>query len=156
MKRNVFLCLMFACLVSCTSNGNKSETQVEESAVVSENSNESKNPNEEVLVKDFLTTLYDDYVFGNQDFSAIKTHFSEDVLKRLKDEYEYDDEEGYAVWLFKTDAQDGPSDVCQVSNVNKEENGWYAVEYVDMGIKGKCLFSVQLRDNEVFVSDFKQ
>lgn len=135
-----------ACLVSCTSNGSKAEAQ----AAVSEN------PNEEVLVKDFLTKLYADYVFGGQDFSAIKTHFSEDVLKRLRDEYEYDDEDGYAVWLFRTDAQDGPSDVCQVNSINKEENGWYAVEYVDMGFEGKCLFSVQLHDNEVFVSDFKQ
>ena len=154
MKRNVFLCVMVACLFSCTSNGSKAEAQAEaqaeESVIVSEN------PDEEVLVKDFLTKLYADYVFGSQDFSAVKTHFSEDVLKRLKDEYEYDDEDGYAVWLFRTDAQDGPSDVCQVNSVNKEENGWYAVEYVDMGLEGKCLFSVQLRDNEVFVSDFKQ
>lgn len=62
----------------------------------------------------------------------------------------------WRVKLFRTDAQNDPSDVCQVNSVNKEENGWYAVEYVDMGFEGKCLFSVQLHDNEVFVSDFKQ
>lgn len=137
MKRRIILLLAFAGLLfSC---GNKS-SQAEE--------------NNEVVVKAFLTTLYSDYVFQYHEFSLIENHFSEKVLKRLKQEYDYDGE-GYAVWLFRTGAQDGPSNVSKVNDITTEPDGWYVVKYTDMGIEGTCRFLIQLRDGEPFVLDFK-
>ena len=137
MKRRIIILLAFAGLLfSC---GNKS-SQAEE--------------NNEVVVKAFLTTLYSDYVFQYHEFSLIENHFSKKVLKRLKQEYDYDGE-GYAVWLFRTGAQDGPSNVSKVNDITTEPDGWYVVKYTDMGIEGTCRFLIQLRDGEPFVLDFK-
>ncbi len=148
-----FTSIIISCLlISCSSKSDSSSSPVSETNSVS---NFNENIDEESIVKEFLTTLYQDYVFNYQDFSTIKNHFSEKVLNRLRNEYEYDGE-GYAVWLFRTGAQDGPNDISQVNSIKKEEKGWYVVEYTDMGYDGKCRFLIQIRNNDVHILDFEQ
>ena len=152
MKKAFILSLVLTgILFSCSGKSGKTEEQqiVTEDTITVNNKEDN-----ETVVKNFLTTLYSDYVFQYHDFSLIQNHFSEQVLHRLRQEYDYDGE-GYAVWLFRSDAQDGPSDVSKVNTITPEPDGWYAVHYTDMGIKGTCHVLIQLRDGEPGVQDFK-
>ena len=86
-----------------------------------------------------LETFYNDYVFGNKDFSNIaKTICTPRLLQQLKDAYEYECESGdcYAIWLFRSGNQDGISNVSKVISVTDEGEGWNKVVYLDMGIEG--------------------
>ncbi|MBQ6155512.1 MAG: hypothetical protein IJK22_02820 [Bacteroidales bacterium] len=154
MKKIMFIALVIttSLLISCANKSKKNDSQqsaeVEDTTIV-------ENLEEERLAKEFLTSLYNDYVFGHQNFSKIKSHFSEKILNRLRNEFEYDGE-GYAIWLFRTGTQDGPSNICQVNSIDKGENGWYTVSYTDMGYDGKCRFLIEIQDNDVFVLDFEQ
>lgn len=85
--------------------------------------------------------FYNDYVFGNKDFSNIAhTICTPKLLQFLKDaydqEYECLDGECYAMWLFRTGNQDGVSNVSKVTNITNESDGWVKVSYIDMGIEG--------------------
>lgn len=105
----------------------------------------------------FLKDLYADYVFRPGDFSDIRSHFSEEVLGRLRDGYEYDcdREECFAVWMFRSGHQDGIDNDSKVLSVENAGNGWYEVCYSDMGFDGKCSFKAQIKDGRVFITDFK-
>lgn len=71
------------------------------------------------------------------------------LLQKLKDAYEYDCEDGecYATWLFKTNNQDGLSDVCEVKNISLEDDNWYKIEYVDMGNEGTTFVRLEIDNN---------
>ena len=104
----------------------------------------------------FLTDLYEKYVLctrGYHNFSKIKSHFSPKILKKMRKEFEYDGG-GYAVWIFRTGVQDGPSE-SQLRSITPEGDGWYKVSFSDMGYKGSCRFKAEIRDGEVFISDYK-
>lgn len=86
-----------------------------------------------------LSDFYNHYVFGNKDFSTIaKTTCTPRLLQQLKEAYEYECESGdcYAMWLFRSDNQDGVSNECRVKEVTDEGGGWFKVSYIDMGIEG--------------------
>lgn len=89
---------------------------------------------------DLLRSLYVQYVFGDQllDSAYVHTHFSSEMVKFLKDSYEYDCESNdcYAVWLFRTSAQDGPMPKSEISEIKPLKDHWYEVSYLDMGISG--------------------
>ena len=140
--------------ISCGNQSGKTEEKEVSENVTKTEAEVIESVNDDAAVKDFLTTLYNNYVFEYKDFSAIKQHFAPNVLKRLKDGYDYDGE-GYAVWLFRTGAQDGPSDVSKVNSIEKDSDGWYVVKYTDMGIEGTCRFLVEQHNSEVIVLDFK-
>ena len=111
---------------------------------------------EEKLVTVFLTDLYEKYVLctrGYHNFSKIKSHFSPKILKKMRKEFEYDGG-GYAVWIFRTGVQDGPSE-SQLRSITPEGDGWYKVSFSDMGYKGSCRFKAEIRDGEVFISDYE-
>ena len=107
----------------------------------------------------FLQELYDKYVFWNDEvgnFEDVVEHFSQKILTELRKAYEYEyDGSGYAVWLFRTGAQDGPEDKSKVTSILIEGDDWYTVFFSDMGLKGSCRFQAKLVDGKVFVSEFE-
>lgn len=155
MKRIIFSFLIiyaYAILSSC--GGSSQKTPSEKSM---EETKESVSVNEQNQVNLFLQELYDKYVFGNDDFcnfEDIVEHFSPKILTKLRNEFEYDGG-GYAVWLFRTGAQDGPEDKSEVTSISTEGDGWYTVFFSDMGIKGSCRFQAKLVNGKVFVSKFE-
>ena len=63
--------------------------------------------------ENFIMKLYDDYVFGGEDFTPIARKFyTEKLRKQLSDAYGYDclDGECYTIWLFRSGIQDGPTE----------------------------------------------
>ena len=104
----------------------------------------------------FLKTLYGSYVFGGDDFSLLAHKYCTDRLReQLAAAYDYDCPEGeecYATWLFRSGAQDGPSDECRLKTIVKLKHGWYRVKFVDMGIEGSVKIKF-VRSNGVLMMD---
>ncbi len=155
MKRvifNLFILYVYVILASC--GGSSQKTPFKESM---EETTESVSVNEQNRVNAFLQELYDEYIFGSDgsgDFEDVVEHFSPEILSKLRNEFEYDGG-GYAVWLFRTGAQDGPEDKSEVTSISTGGDGWYTVFFSDMGVKGSCRFQAKLVDGKVFVSRFE-
>ena len=89
---------------------------------------------------EFIKELYNSYVFGSYDLALIADRFCTDRLrKKLADAYGYDCPDGeqcYAVWMFRSGVQDGPSNECRLTSIINLKNGWYRVRFIDMGVPG--------------------
>ena len=88
---------------------------------------------EESVAKDFIENMYNDELYQDERF--LVCYCSPQLLKKLRDEFEYDEMEGYASWLFRSQNQDGPSERHEVIKVESEGNNWYRYDFYDMGIK---------------------
>lgn len=145
MKKITFSILAILPLMMAVSCGNSS----------SKGGDLSTKERQEVTI--FLTNLYENYVLypAHNNFSEIADHFSDKILNRLKNEFEYDDGVGYAVWLFRTDTQDGPGP-SKVNKITFEKDNWCTVYFTDMGFDDICRFKVEMRNGEVYVLDFEK
>ena len=100
-----------------------------------------------------IVRFYEDYVFyGKDDLSieeAVKKYCTPELVRKLKDDYDYDGE-GYAIWDFRG-PQWGPgdSDAHQVDAVTPMGEGRYKVEYTDGGEKHSCTVSVIVKGSNV-------
>ena len=145
-----------AIAVSC---GNKQQAQQSESdstivatdsVVVEEVAPENNAAELEAKAIEKIQKFYKDYVFGQEEATdeVINSYCTKKLAKKLADEYEGG---GYAVWDFRSGAQDGDSDVQKVNNVEAFGEGKYKVSYNDMGTKGSCIISVVVDgDNILF------
>lgn len=79
----------------------------------------------------FIRDMYEKVLY--EDYSFLEEHCSEGLLADLSDSYDYDGG-GYAVWKFRSGAQDGPSDEHALISIEDEGNGWYRYTAIDMGI----------------------
>lgn len=85
------------------------------------------NPDDRAFIRNmYEKSLYEDYTF-------LERHCSKDLLTKLAEEYDYEGE-GYAVWKFRSAAQDGPSKEYAMKSIEDEGNGWYKYTAIDMGI----------------------
>lgn len=98
-------------------------------------------PTDGVDAESFIRDFYQNRLFEDEAF--LKEHCSCHLISRLREAYDYEGE-GYAVWLFRSGAQDGPdgtkNDVVSV----EREGDWYTYEAYDCGI----LFSRSVKLNE--------
>ena len=93
--------------------------------------------------EEFLREFYTECVFGvNPECHKILVeNSSERLLKCLRDGYGYDceDDNCYAIWLFRTGFQDSDYRAVDTTGVKEVVNlngGCYLVRYFDMGWKG--------------------
>lgn len=93
--------------------------------------------------EEFLREFYTECVFGvNPECRKILVeNSSERLLKCLRDGYGYDceDDNCYAIWLFRTGFQDSDYRAVDTTGVKEVVNlngGCYLVRYFDMGWKG--------------------
>ena len=147
-----------AIAVSC---GNKQQAQQSESdstfvatdsVVVEEVAPENNAAELDAKAIEKIQKFYKDYVFGQEEATdeVINSYCTKKLAKKLADDYEYEGG-GYAVWDFRSGAQDGDSDVQKVNNVEELGEGKYKVSYNDMGTKGSCIISVVVDgDNILF------
>lgn len=106
---------------------------------------------EEALVMNFVVNMYNSSAFEDYDF--LETHCSPSLLSQLTADY-YDGEGGYAVWDFRTFAQDSKSDdVCPhgIITVTAEGNGWYSYEFFDGGFRGINRVKASIQNNVVVI-----
>ncbi len=81
--------------------------------------------------KEFIRDMYEKTLY--EDYTFLEQNCTESLLAKLSEEYDYEGE-GYAVWKFRSGAQDGPSNEHVMTNIEDEGNGWYKYTAKDMGI----------------------
>ena len=98
----------------------------------------------------FIEDFYNKEKYIDYDF--LRKHCTDQVLKKLRDDYDYDTEEpGYAIWQFRSDAQDGPNDRHEIISVTPLEDDWFLYTFYDMGNKGSCKIKVVPNDDGEFI-----
>ena len=159
MKKSLFVAAA-AIVVSC---GNKQAAQQQESdstvvatdSVVVEEAAPTNNAAEiDAQAIEKIQEFYKNYVFGDKEATdaVINKYCTKKLAKKLADDYEYEGG-GYAVWDFRSGAQDGDSDVQKVNSVEPLGEGKYKVSYNDMGTKGSCVISVVVEGDTVLFDE---
>lgn len=78
--------------------------------------------------------------------TSVQRMCGENLKKELRDAYEYDGD-GYAVWLFRTcyngDLDDSKGKVFSIEVLGDRK---YAVNYLDMGIRGRTVLQMTTHD----------
>ena len=113
------------------------------------------NPAEEdAAAEQFIRKFYGTYVLADADFAPVaKKYCTEKLLKKLKADYDFDDGEGYAIWDFRSNAQDGVGK-SQVKNVKRVRDGLvYEVEMLDMGHPHTALVTLVKSSDGFFLFD---
>lgn len=83
-----------------------------------------------------IKSMYNSSSYNNDSYLA--ANCTKKLLRKLRANYEYECESGacYASWLFRSGAQDGPSERQEIISVTPLGNSWYRYDFYDMGTKG--------------------
>lgn len=142
MKQSIYLLIATLSLIACNSGKN--------------NSGDRTCPKP---IEEFITDLYDNYVFNYGELDSIAGNFSPTVLDRLHRAYvaEYDgeftlDDPGYAVWLFRT-SQNG-SEEQTIDSIKMDGNDHYTVYLTDGDIPCTCQMHIVMQDDIPVLMDF--
>lgn len=84
-------------------------------------------------VEAFITDMFVSRKFEN--YAWLRSHCTKKMINKLAADYDYEDG-GLAVWDFRSDAQDGISNVNKVTEVKPLGDGWYQYNFIDMGVSG--------------------
>ena len=140
-----------ACDTKATSEAYAASQCVDSIEVVDEQTVETVD--QQTVNEQVIRDLYNAFVFDAMDNADhlkwteaekqafIDEHLLAGVQKRLRDAYDYDGE-GMAFWVLRTGAQDGdgPSKITEITPFGQ---GWYRVNFLDMGIKATIEFYVK-------------
>ena len=100
-----------------------------------------------------IQTFYSRHIFGDEfaNDSVIAKYCTKSLALVLSKAYddEYSDGGGYAVWKFRSDAQDG-EDIHEVEKIESLGDGKYQVHYNDMGNKGTHTITIVQQNGEIF------
>ena len=100
-----------------------------------------------------IQTFYNRHIFGDEfaNDSVIATYCTKNLAQELSKAYdtEFSDGGGYAVWKFRSNAQDG-EDIQEVEKIEPLGDGKYLVHYNDMGNKGTHIITTAIQDGEIF------
>lgn len=112
--------------------------------------------------KEFFTKVFNDREYEKEEF--IKKYCTEKLQEKLQKAYEFADEDGYDPWyateMFRSYAQDGPTDEYKIVKIVPENNGWYKYDFIDMGNSGshriKVITHITPRDQiEFYIDDIE-
>jgi hypothetical protein len=114
---------------------------------------ESSSNNVDTKAIEKIQTFYANYIFGDEfaNDSVIAKYCTKNLAQELSKAYddEFSDGGGYAVWKFRSDAQDG-EDIREIEKIEPLGDGKYTVHYNDMGNKGTHTITIVLQDGEIF------
>ena len=100
-----------------------------------------------------IQTFYSRHIFGNvyANDSVMAKYCTKELAQKLRDDYddEFSDGGGYAVWKFRSGAQDG-EDIHEIEKIESLGDGKYIVHYNDMGNKGSHTITTVIQDGEIF------
>ena len=100
----------------------------------------------------FITDMYNNIKY--EDYSFLKKHCTAKMLKFLRDNYDYECVTGdcLAVWMFRSDNQDGINEKHGIISVTPQGDDWYLYSFYDMGYKGSHTIKV-INDNGKMMID---
>ena len=141
--------LMVAAAVIAVGCGNRQAAQQQESEATDSVRAEVVDPAIELIDQ-----FYKSYVFGDEETTeeVVKRYCTKKLAKKLADDYEYEGG-GYAIWDFRSGAQDGDSDVQKVNSIVPLGEGRYKVNYNDMGIIGACTITVVVENGSILFDE---
>jgi hypothetical protein len=154
--------LIIAVAVAVISCGNKKQTQkyqdnnsivaATDTVVTDESANNQAKISSKAIEK--IQEFYKKYVFGREEMTreVAYKYCTKSLAKKLADDYDYDGD-GYAVWDFRSGAQDGDSDVQEVNDIEELADNMYKVTYNDMGHKGVCIITVVSEGDDILFNE---
>jgi len=135
---------------SSTTTAMSSSAEESSSSAVESSSSISNALDAKVFEK--IQSFYANYIFGPQEAtdSVIAMYCTKSLAQELSKAYddEFSDGGGYAVWKFRSDAQDG-EDIHEIEKIEPLDDGKYLVHYNDMGNKGSHTISIVQQDGEI-------
>ena len=143
--------------VLCNSTGETSVVMNQKAVSVKATPTKKALSKDERAAISLITTMYNSKGFENSAY--LKSHCTKKLLKVLKTayDYEYDPQpDAYAGWLFRSGAQDGPSNAHKVLRVVSLGNNWYQYTFLDMGLKCTNKVKVVKVGNKLFFDEIKQ
>ena len=158
-KKYILLAISALFLLSFASscNNGKSANNKDNTEENIENSDKDVVEKDDSLIRDFITNMYEKELYNDYDF--LEAHCTKEMLKHLKDEFEYDGD-GYAGYLFRTGAQDykpGAKDVKnKVLSITKDDEGWYHYTFTDGGWRGENKLKVSVENGKVMVDELER
>lgn len=102
---------------------------------------------------DFIRDMYENSLY--EDYGFLEKHCSDSLLSKLSDAYEYDGG-GYAVWKFRSGAQDGPGNAHAIICIEDEGDGWYRYTASDMGITFRKRIKLSHEDGKTIIEDIAE
>lgn len=155
IMKNICHMLLLVWLVSCGASTDKKAISTD----VEQNSVADKTLAECAEKIDLINIVYDKFVFAidaDDNFTPEK-YFSANALKKLREDYEFDCEEGscYAYYALRTEMQDskpGSEGISEIYSIEYDGDDWYLVSYSDMGWPGKT--RIKIIDGKV--DDYKR
>jgi hypothetical protein len=103
----------------------------------------------------FISDMYNQHKF--EDYSFLHKHCTPKMIKYLEENYDYDCETGdcLAVWMFRSDAQDGNSENGIIS-VTPKGDDWYHYKFNDGGTKGAHDIKVIDQNGKLMIDGLKR
>lgn len=109
------------------------------------------------VIREFITTMYEHDEYNDYEF--LEEHCTEDLLKHLRDNYDYDGD-GYAVWMFRTGGQDGKPGSENAKNriisITKDNAGWYHYQFIDAGWRGENKIRAYVENGKVMIDELER
>lgn len=102
---------------------------------------------------EFIRGMYENALY--EDYGFLEKHCSKSLLAKLSAAYDYDGE-GYAVWAFRSGAQDGPTDEHAVISIENEGDGWFRYTAIDMGITFRKRIRISHERGRTMVEDIEE
>lgn len=105
---------------------------------------------------DLIKTVYDEFVFvgdtEKDEYTHPEKYFTAKALQKLKDNYEFDCDNGdcYAFYELRTQEQDskpGTDGESHIINIENMGDGWHVVKYTDMGWSG--ITRIKIADGKI-------
>ena len=146
MKKILFI--LATMVVSCSDKQPQEQVQ----PTVTESSAETISEDIDAKAIEKIQTFYGNYIFGRQEAtdSVIAQYCTKTLAQKLRDDYdnEFSEGGGYAIWEFRSGAQDG-EDIQEVEKIENIGENRYLVHYNDMGNKGTLTISTIVENNEI-------
>lgn len=146
MKKILFI--LATMVVSC------SDRQPQEQVQPAETTSSTETIREDIDAKaiEKIQTFYENYIFGRQEATdSVFAHYcTKTLIQKLRDDYdnEFSEGGGYAVWEFRSGAQDGKN-IHKVEKIESLGENRYLVHYNDMGNKGSLTIFTVIENNEI-------
>ena len=151
MKKILFL-LAAATAFSCSDKQAQQQADVDNQTITIQQESSSSNTFDAKAIEK-IQTFYSRHIFGDEfpNDSVMAKYCTKGLAQKLREDYdnEYSDGGGYAVWKFRSGAQDG-EDIREVEKIEPLGDGKYQVHYNDMGNKGTHTITTVIQDGEIF------
>ena len=150
MKKILFL-LAAATAFSCSDKQAQQQADVDNQTITIQQESSRNAFDSKAIEK--IQTFYSRHIFGDEfpNDSVMAKYCTKGLAQKLRDDYddEYSDGGGYAVWKFRSGAQDG-EDIREIEKIEPLGDGKYQVHYNDMGNKGTHTITTVIQDGEIF------